>query len=104
MTDLHYDMKSHQKQNQEASRRQIMDWLIYHVPLQDTRLHEYPFKIVFHSGHWLTLVICRGGHPYPGIEIFYCGETPWQCYKYVTDKIFADRELRKAFLTLYNNS
>lgn len=95
--DLHYDIKSLQKQNQEASRRQILDWLIYHCPLYDTRLYTYPFRIVFHSKSWIHT-------SHVGMFISYIGETPWQCYKHAAAVIFADKVLRKKFLKLYYKS
>lgn len=94
MTDRLYRPARKYNHEKRATRRQIMDWLIYHVPLS-YGAYNYPFKILF----WSALYIGN-----TDLHISYSGETPWQCYDYATTRIFADPALRESFLILYNNS
>lgn len=89
---LYKTSRRYSQYNGHATRRQIMDWLIYHVPLKDTRLRGYPFRIYIFTQHWF---------PETNLVISFCSETPWYAYQYATEQIFEDEYLRKQFLKLY---
>jgi len=96
--DRHYDYKTPRRQSYykgQATRRQIMDWLIYHVKLYPTDLHEYPFRIYFYTQNWI---------PETQLIVNFSAPTPWYAYEYATEQIFEDEYLRKRFLKLYYNS
>lgn len=77
-----------------ATRRMIMDWLMYHIRLSDTRSSDYPFRIWVYTQNWFPDADTR-------IVINFTTDTPWGAYEYATEKIFADKCLRKLFLQLY---
>jgi hypothetical protein len=75
-----------------ATRRMIMDWLIYYVILRETELREYPFRIYINTTVWF---------PETNLVINFLSQTPWYAYEYATERIFEDEYLRKRFLKLY---
>lgn len=75
---------------------QILDWLIYHIPLHDTGMTSHPYSVTFIPAQWFFCGTL--------LKLSYMDENPWRCYEVVAWKIHRDEEVRERLTTLYYNS